>query len=237
MSEDLITVACVLKTGGDFQIEHVALLKGMVDQHLTLPHRFVCLTDKPMEVAMQVGCTTHRLTHNWPGWWSKLELFEHEMGFVFYMDLDTVIRKNIDWIEAFVDGKFWMLQNRPKTIPPIGGSGIMAWTGAKPHIPDNFTVEQIPSWASTTDARWGDQGWIWHRVREEVGIMDDRFPEEFASFKMDIGKKHGAKDPSIVFFHGQPRPWMVKDPMVSWSKTNTAGHPPLPGTRAYLGLD
>ena len=46
-------IACVLKSGGDF-----------------LPaEEFICLTD------LDLDCQTLALDHDWPGWWSKIELF------------------------------------------------------------------------------------------------------------------------------------------------------------------
>lgn len=81
-----LTVACVLKSGGDFDAEYVERLRDGVSKHLG-PHRFVCLSDVP------VPCERISLKHDLPGWWSKMELFRPDTGLgdIFYLDLDTVI--------------------------------------------------------------------------------------------------------------------------------------------------
>nr|WP_145924153.1 hypothetical protein [Halomonas elongata] len=35
------------------------------------------------------------LAHGWPGWWSKLELFRPHGGDLLYLDLDTVVRGDL----------------------------------------------------------------------------------------------------------------------------------------------
>lgn len=62
--------------------EYVASLRRMVARHLTIPHEFVCLTEA--DISAQ-------------GWWGKLELVQRRWGgWVLYLDLDVVIRGNID---------------------------------------------------------------------------------------------------------------------------------------------
>lgn len=77
-------VACVLKSGGDFDAEYVERLRDGVKKYLGI--RFVCLSD------VDVPCERIPLTQNLPGWWSKMELFRPDIeGDIFYLDLDTVI--------------------------------------------------------------------------------------------------------------------------------------------------
>ena len=42
-------VACV-RTGKRYGVEYVARLKAGVARHLTMPHRFMCLTDRPRDL-------------------------------------------------------------------------------------------------------------------------------------------------------------------------------------------
>src|SRR6056297_1694046 len=84
----MITVACVLKSGGDFDVRDVWALQEGVTSHLHEPHRFVCLSDVDIE-----GVDTIPLVHGWPGWWSKMELCRPGavMGPLLFCDLDMVI--------------------------------------------------------------------------------------------------------------------------------------------------
>ena len=68
----MTTIACVLRSGGDYGpewVEKLACSAGNVMGY-RLGLRFVCLTD--MEVP-HVECIP--LAYGWPGWFSKLELF------------------------------------------------------------------------------------------------------------------------------------------------------------------
>ena len=66
----MLTAVCV-QTGNYLGRgeEYVRRLKACVDAFLTLPHRFVCLTDAP---TAGIACLPSRF----PGWWEKLRIFE-----------------------------------------------------------------------------------------------------------------------------------------------------------------
>jgi hypothetical protein len=58
-----LTLACVLRSGGDYTPEHVEALRR------ALPGREIfCFTD------MDVSAPTIPLAHDWRSWWAKLEL-------------------------------------------------------------------------------------------------------------------------------------------------------------------
>ena len=100
-------VACV-RIGTKYKTEYVFKLQAMVKRHMTVPHRFVCLTDRPKELP---GIETV-LVKGLPGWWGKLWLFNSEWRNerVLYFDLDTVICDNIDDL-AQLDKPFYICQN------------------------------------------------------------------------------------------------------------------------------
>ena len=72
-----LTVACVLRRGGlfwgsregPFFAKYVRILRDAVAAQLSLPHRFVCLSD------VAVSCERIDLHQFWPGAWAKIELF------------------------------------------------------------------------------------------------------------------------------------------------------------------
>ena len=75
-------IACVLKSGGDFNESHVYALQKMCSKYMP-GERFVCLTD------LKLDCDTIPLTEDWDGWWSKIELFKLDAAV--YLDLDTIL--------------------------------------------------------------------------------------------------------------------------------------------------
>ena len=85
----MITVACVLRQGGKvgYDATWVDKLQRAVKRHLTIPHRFVCLSD------CEVNCERIPLGPLGSGYWSKLQLFQQGLFDtpVLYLDLDTLI--------------------------------------------------------------------------------------------------------------------------------------------------
>ncbi|TKI04674.1 hypothetical protein [Martelella alba] len=77
-------IVSVLRSGGDYDERHVRWLYSQ----LPGGYEKICLSD----VAIK-GVETLPLTTNFPGWWSKLELFNPEKidDDIFYLDLDVVI--------------------------------------------------------------------------------------------------------------------------------------------------
>lgn len=197
MSYDL-TVACVLRSGGDYSSEYVERLRDGVARHLPLPHRFVCLSD------VDVPCERIALVTDWPGWWSKLELFRPGLlsGRVLYLDLDTVIQGDLLPLAAHPH-RFTMLSDL--MAPARLASGVMAWDGDFRHLFERWSPRLAPRYRVT--GRWGDQGWI----SEQLGISPSRFqslfPGMFASYKASPAAAKAAA--SVICFHGSPRPHEV----------------------------
>jgi hypothetical protein len=199
------SVYCVLKTGqfknGNKPVEYntiqVQWLKKQCDEYLPGVD-FYCLTD----VDKIEGVNTISLIHDWPGWWSKIELFRFDD--VFYLDLDTVILNDIRYM-LNLEG-FYALRNLSKhkrNGKIVMGSGIMSWSGSYRHVYDNFDISIIGSY-KTHQNRWGDQGYIHEQVNYKA--IQDEFPNKIHSYKFDgIDKKNPPSD--IVVFHGKPKPW------------------------------
>lgn len=94
----MINIVCVLQQGGKvgYDASWVEKLQNSVSRNLTIPHRFVCLSD------VEVPCDRILLEHIGDavgyGWWAKLQLFRPGLfdDPVLYFDLDTVITNNLD---------------------------------------------------------------------------------------------------------------------------------------------
>ena len=188
-----LTVACVLRSGGVYDASHVERLRDQVAGNLG-PHRFVCLAD------CEVPCERIPLETDWPGWWAKLELFKHDLGPVAFLDLDVTVQGPIEWLrDAAACTPLAMMRNF--RFPKHLASAVMAWTGPRPQIAEGFDRSLVPQWRQRPD-RWGDQGWIEHRVPHAIR-MQDRFPGEIASFR----RPREASAASIVVWFGPVKPW------------------------------
>ena len=191
----MLTVACVLRSGGDYTPEYVERLQQGVAQHLTVPHRFVCLSD------VEVPCERIPLITSWAGWWAKLELFRPGLftGPVLYFDLDTVITGDITPL-AERKHSFTMLSDFSRAFQPA--SGVMAWQGDYSRLFTQWDPQLERQYRRSSC--WGDQGWIARTLNIKPARWQQLFPGMFASYKLSpIAARKGA---SIVCFHGKPRP-------------------------------
>jgi hypothetical protein len=163
---------------------------------LTMPHRFVCLSD------VDVPCERIPLEHGWPGWWSKIELFRLVRP-TLYFDLDTAIVGDLtNLAQHAMTGRFTMLQDF--YAPDHYGSGVMSWSGDTSVIYREFaTIPEVHM--KKQRARMGDQAFI-----EELPLMypivrwQSVLPDEIVSYKVHC--QHGIPaNASAVCLHGRPK--------------------------------
>jgi len=205
----MISVLCV-KWGRKYGSEWVVRLRNMVARNLSLPHRFVCVTDAPV-----VGVECWPLSCDLPGWWQKVGLFQPGFcpGWKLYLDLDVVITGDMSkWVAACVDaGKLWARDDfsyslrAPRELDAaskrlLGGNGtvnssVMLWR-------DDSCVEVWRRFSRDhMDELHGDQNHI-SRVLWPHGIAflpDD----EIRSYKYHVMR--GERAGSVVVFHGDPK--------------------------------
>ena len=192
----MITFVCV-KVGSKYGPEYVNRLRRMIKVNYEGEHKFICLTDD------RAGLTTAwtPVGTDLPGWWAKLILFKPHpalVGRVIYMDLDTVIAGNIDWLADY-RGLFCILRD---FYQPTGwGSAIMSFqAGCHPEVWSHHTIQAIEHFT-------GDQDWIKAHIGK-ADIWQDLFPGKIGSYKADK-LQDGPGKFSIVCFHGEPRPHEV----------------------------
>lgn len=194
----MLTVACVLKSGGIYDHIWVMRLQAMVAQHLPIPHRFVCLSD------MWVPCERIPLEHNWPGWWSKVELFKLE-GPVLYFDLDTAIVGDLtDIARQASECAFVVLQDFYRLGLGIG-SGVMAWNDLD-LVRGLYTrfAENPEGWQRKAGRR-GDQGYLEDvATTENWDRWQDLLPGQIVSYKVHCRNGVPA-NARVVCLHGEPK--------------------------------
>ena len=219
---EALTVAC-LKWGTRYSAAYVNNLRAMVARNLTVPHRFLCITDDPSGVESE----TRPMALDVPTWWGKVELFSHPVpGRLLFFDLDTVIAGNIDAFAAY-DGPFCVVK---PFIDRGGGinSGIMSIApDFGRHIWKRF--ERDPEAAikrahDEADPPWNvsDQRWIELNV-DHFDYWQDLLPGQVVSYKRDC-RDGLPPDARVVSFHGHPDPGEVEDPWVleHWHSADTA---------------
>jgi len=227
----MLTIACVLKSGGDFDEKYVWSLFDNVTNNLKdTEYQFVVLTDmvsylfnervKKAHGFIPAVCNdygkiiTIPLINYWPGWWAKIELFKLK-GPVLYFDLDTYVCGDISLaaenllIEAKndVSPSFFMLESfasKRFNSPHKWASGVMAWTGDWSSIYDDFMPSDMDEY------EW-DQRYIVSALGNTIiQPVQDLIPD-IVSYKHHC--KNGIPEGTqVVCFHGKPRPHDVGAP-------------------------
>lgn len=207
-----LTIACVLRSGGDYDASWFHALKRGLHRHMTAQYRsplqplddgewtLRCLSD------IDVGPATIPLEHGWPGWWSKVEVFKLE-GLVLYLDLDTLVVGDLSRLAGY-DGGLAVLSDFYQ--PRIIATGAMIFRAGShtEAIYNRFRAD--PEGVMAANRSRSD---YWYaRVMERPDRLQDLFPQAFVSFKAHArdGVPEGAR---VVCFHGNPRP---NDPAAGW---------------------
>lgn len=200
-----ITVVCI-KVHDKYGPEYVNILYNMVSRNLSVPHKFVCITDDTTGINPEIETVEAMYSD---GWWTKLSLFAPNAynfrGKVLYFDLDVVIVSNINKLANY-DASFAIC--RDWVCSTYNSSVMLLEIGTETQVWDKFDADRETSKASVKD---GDQGFIGAHSSPSV------FPERFiSSYKVHC---KGVADPisPVVIFHGRPNPPEVQD---SWVMRN-----------------
>lgn len=199
----MITVLCVLRSGGVYTPDWVVRLRAAVVCHLSEPHRFVCLSD----VAVP-GVETIALRHDWPRWWAKVEMFSpwvEDLGRCLYLDLDTVVTGNIDGFAGY-DGPACITRDFNFGVP--SQSVLNFASGAFRHLWDAFTADP-EGWMRAGDKmippHFGDQVLMTKiHGRRPIEFWQDVLPGQLVSFKNDCSSGLPA-NARLVCLHGKPK--------------------------------
>ena len=218
----MITVACVwVQANVAYTAEYVAKIQSMVDRHsMSSPYKIVCLTDRPHEVPNGVAPIKIKPHAGFPGWWSKIELFNpaHKeiQGRVVYLDLDSIVMKSVEVIARF-DAKFamvphagtWKGRNGLRVVPKYNTS-VMVWDAKDPRISKLHAMWR-PHIASTL---WGDQDYVGMMLPNEQTMPAEWFPRV-----SDVDANPDALKDAVVVLCKKPknvdaaftRPWVKEN--------------------------
>ena len=199
----IITVGCVLRSGGDYLPDHVAALNYSLKRHCCGEAELLCYTDQVKEVE-SLGVKAIPLVRNDPGWWAVPEVFR-TIGSTVVIGLDTVfvrdIRPLLQIAREAAYNQFYMIRNLGKGQGPA--SGVMAWNGDWKWIFDEFNYRLVKNRLR------GDENWTLEALASrglKPSILQDEY-DGICSYKLDVrGRMYMPDDAAVVVFHGKPRP-------------------------------
>lgn len=203
-----LIIASVLKTGGIYTAEYVNRLANAVNRNITIPYKFVCITDLPQSNFRENVHQTISFAQNYPKWWGKVELFRNNIFAnhrVVYLDLDTLIIDNIDFLYSYT-GVFAGLRDFYHMVSL--GSGLMCWDGDDKRLNEIYNRFLPNAQSNMTNNPSGDQQWINAITKNYLQYIQDFYPNKILSFKKDCYKNNEVSFPdkaAIICFHGSPR--------------------------------
>ena len=231
----MIDCACVIHSTG-YDWRYVENLYSMLTRALPGGIRFHVYTEHDRSVPPHM--IKHILTE-WPGiagpkksWWYKMQMFnpEHHAGNLLYLDLDTVVVRDLSWVTNHDTSYFWGIRDFRYLQNPhhsVFNSSFMWWNVSNfSRIWDQFSQGDI---AQLTKNNQGDQDYI----TKSINVNQRRFFEDrlFQSFRwqcLDGGYNFQRRQPrapgtgvtiaadtAVVVFHGQPKPHQISDPAIT----------------------
>jgi len=204
-----------MKWGRRYGATYVNRLCTMVARHLSLPHRFLCLTDDPDGIRPEVECRplpaialADAPAHSG---WRKLSCLSPELddldGPVLFLDLDLVIVAGIDALFAH-PGAFCIIENWTQPGRGVGNSSVFRYqAGAHRSVFDAFCADP----ARIIHGYPNEQTYLTRAVGEATF-----WPHSWCrSFKHDCLPARPLRafkaaripaDARIIVFHGEPKP-------------------------------
>jgi len=201
-----------IKWGRKYGPEYVNKLYRGVQEGLTAKHRFCCFTDDDEGIDKEIQ--TMPLYGNYEGWWNKMLLFRGLPGLhgrIIWLDLDTVITGNIDFLTEYNGNLAWL---RDFYRPQFGASGAMLMMdGANRWVWHRFEQRQH----ELMKRYYGDQEVInilLQNEGKEADYLQDLWPDKIVSYKVHCQNRL-PKEAAIVCFHGRPRPHEAESAWIS----------------------
>lgn len=241
-----------MKWGTVYPAQYVNILYRAVQRNLSLPHRFVCLTDNPEGLLPEIealdlpraGIPDSFWTDK--GIWGKLAVFQPNLhgleGRALFLDLDMLIAGSLDELFTYKEdhpfvsvGGARRWREVTETDPALLSTTAFRFDlGSQPHILDGFlrdpetiktkyVLEQKYVQSAVDDWAYFPRGWVVSFKRQlRRPIVADWFLEP------------RKPDPSVkcVSFHGDPNPWdMVPKNAGRWGHAPHYGRGPVSWVR------
>jgi len=210
-----ITIACFLWNSwcDPFGVDYVDRLYRGVKRNLSMPFRFVCITDE-RPLAFDKGVKILHL--DVPDWqWNLKKMFLYKpnnglWGRVLAFDLDVVITGSLDDIARY-QGDFATCE--AAYHPGRAGGSLLGFdlgSNEKIGFLGGRLYEPLLADSRRVENKTGgsERKWLNYQLENKMDFWQKLFPDQVVSYKVDC--KYGLpEDARVVRFHGNPRPHSV----------------------------
>lgn len=202
-------ILCVLRSGGDFRSEHVVRLRDQVAANSPPGTHLIVLTDL-MHQCLDLGLEAVPLIHGWPGWWAKVEVFRM-IGPALYLDLDVTITGDLTPLLDLAERTgIFACRDFLHPAEHVVNTSVVGWSGDQRRLYRIFdgSAEALmvrygdPERWQEPGRGWGDQSYVRDHAGPIVAIQD-----VLPGIVRSIKEPPGDSLPSVLVYHGQPRPW------------------------------
>lgn len=230
---DSVDCACVIH-GNTYDWIYVEKLYNMLCRHISLEVRLHVYTEESRPVpAPMIKHTLNDWGISGPkqAWWYKMQLFDtsHHAGPLLYLDLDTVIVGNIDWIFGLPSKWFWSINDFKHLWRPHfqGINSSVMWWDTRNHesVWRDFVQKNLKQ---IMGQNRGDQDYLNQCLDFRfVRFFDQNLIKSWRWQCLDGGydfKKRSYRRPNtgtdldentrIMIFHGKPKPLECTDPVI-----------------------
>lgn len=198
MTQPPFTVLTVYQPSHVYTPKDVTRLRDGVAANLSLPHRFVCMTNHPVP-----GVECIPLSYRFEGWWAKTEIFRPDLPFgrVLYIDLSSSVVGSLNEMASqpgIVITKDWYRGTPSQSV-------LLYTVGDFTAVWDAFIVN-CDYWMEKGNQMeapdYGDQTMLNYVAHPPLEYWQDCLPGLLVSDKVH-SVPPGAR---IVQFHGKPKP-------------------------------
>lgn len=235
----MLTVCCFKwkphKTArSKFNERHVNKLHSLFKRHLSIPFRFVCVTDDdrgidPEIVIVKLWDDLANVPNpsgpREPWCYRRLKLFSKEAASlvgerILWIDLDMMLTGDIRHLVDRSDDVVLLETDRPQI--PINGSMVLLTPGVREDVWLDFDEKTSPILARKKGYLGSDQSWLSFKLYGNVPTWKMGGPgRDGIYFFWQMAQQEGANpklpaDARLVSFHGRANPWDLGPLSCSW---------------------
>jgi hypothetical protein len=205
----------------------------MIARHLSLPHKFYCITDETVGFDSDVVVLSTPESARWaaelksaendgrfPSSYRRLWAFSEEAialgDRILNLDIDCVVTSALDQLlDNDADFVGWEPSSKWGHPNRIGGGTWLLKTGTRTFVWDNFSPEEAKR-VRDLGYRGSDQAWLSYCLKNEMRWRNHGIYQR--QDMMASGWRALPKDARIVHFNGTHKPWQKLG--IEWVKEN-----------------